>query len=135
MSCRGQGGSGRSSRGEWPESGDALVGDLNRLGSGNRDGLGAAQLGDPSLGLLEASRQQRGLFTQVRGLPRVREIQQDQDGQADDRREPRVRPDRRNEVVHREGKRRRAHRRPVYVASRAFRPPSDWRARASRDTC
>ena len=88
------------------------------------------ELGRVLLGVVRA-------LAERRRLAGLGEVQQNEDGQPDDRREPRVRTDRADEVMDRERERKVRHfRAPVYVAVRALAlPVGSVRARDRRDTC
>jgi hypothetical protein len=83
---------------------------LARLGDHGRL---PAELGDTGLCLLQALVEDGRLLTQIGGLTSVREIQQHKDRKPDDRREPSICADGRDEVMDRQSERHRPHARPV----------------------
>ncbi len=101
--CSGAGGSDRIRRLTNP-GGRRHDGRTSTLCGGNRPDANslASHLREPRLQLLNALRCLVGLVAQGRGLARLREVQQDEDGQPDDCGEACISPDRADEVMHRE---------------------------------
>ncbi len=112
-------------------------GGASRSGGRGRGGTGAGggrpgRLHESGLGVPKPGRQVGCLLTERRGLASVCEIQENQDRQSDDRGEARIGPDRRDEIVDRQGERHRSHAslQSTSGPGRLLRPPSAWRGRA-----